>query len=152
MAGEAAETVSELLPVLHLALTAAYAGFQWTVRGLVYPQFDQVPAGAFVAYERRHQQRISRVVGPLFAGQLVTTAWLLAARPPGTPLAAVVTGAGCLAAVLVLTAAGAVPLHRRLSAGWDVGAFRRLLRVDTLRAFAATAGTAAAVWVLLPLA
>ncbi len=53
---------TELLPLLHLALTAAYAGFQWTVRGVVYPQFDQVPAEAFAAYERRHQQRISRVV------------------------------------------------------------------------------------------
>jgi multisubunit Na+/H+ antiporter MnhB subunit len=134
-----------LLPVLHLAVTAAYAGFQWTVRGVVYPQFDQVPAGAFAAYERRHQQRISRVVGPLFAGQLVTTAWLLATRPSGALLA----GAACLAAVLLLTALGAVPLHRRLTGGWDDAAFRRLLRVDALRVLAATAGTAAAVWVVL---
>jgi hypothetical protein len=27
------------LLVVHLVLTAAYAGFQWTVRVLVYPQF-----------------------------------------------------------------------------------------------------------------
>jgi hypothetical protein len=138
----------ELLPVLHLALTAAYAGFQWTVRGVVYPQFAQVPGAAFAAYERRHQQRISRVVGPLFAGQVLTTAALLATRPSG----AVLAGAACLAAVLLLTAVGAVPQHRRLSAGWDDGAFRRLLRVDTLRAVAATAGTAAAAGVLVPLA
>ncbi len=138
----------ELLPVLHLALTAAYAGFQWTVRGVVYPQFAQVPAAAFPAYERRHQQRISRVVGPLFAGQLLTTAVLLATRPSAPVLA----GAACLAAVLLLTALGAVPQHRRLSAGWDDAAFRRLLRVDTLRAGAATAGTVAAVGVLVPLA
>ena len=144
--------MSDLLPVLHLALTAAYAGFQWTVRGVVYPQFDSVPAGSFRAYERRHQQRISRVVGPLFAGQLVTTVWLLLVRPPGVPLPAVLLGAACLAAVLLLTAAGAVPQHRRLSAGWDDEAFRRLLRVDTARAVAATAGTAAAGWVLVPLA
>ncbi len=137
---------AELLPVLHLALTAAYAGFQWTVRALVYPQFDQVPADAFGAYERRHQQRISRVVGPLFAGQLVTTAVLLVTRPSG----AVLVGAACLALVLLLTGLGAVPQHRRLSTGWDDDSFRRLLRVDTLRAAAATAGTAAAVGVLLP--
>jgi hypothetical protein len=137
-----------LITALHLAVTAAYAGFQWTVRGLVYPQFDQVPAAAFGTYERRHQQRISRVVGPLFAGQLVTTTWLLAAPPPRTPLAAVLVGAGCLGAVLALTALGAVPLHRRLTDGWDDAAFRALLRVDTLRALVATAGTAAAVWVV----
>jgi hypothetical protein len=114
----------------------------------VYPQFDQVPAGSWAAYERRHQQRISRVVGPLFAGQLLTTAWLLLSRPAPP----VLLGAACLGAVLLLTAAGAVRQHRRLSAGWDDEAFRSLLRVDTARAVAATAGTAAAVWVLVPLA
>ena len=144
--------MSDLLPVLHLALTAGYAGFQWTVRGVVYPQFDQVPAGSWAAYERRHQQRISRVVGPLFAGQLVTTAWLLVYRPAGTPLPALLAGAGCMGAVLLLTAVRAVPLHRRLTDGWDDAAFRGLLRVDTLRALAATAGTAAAVRVVVALA
>ena len=55
----------------------------------------------------------------------------------------VLVGAGCLAAVLLLAALGAVPQHRRLWAGWDDGAFRRLLRIDTCRAPTATAGVAA---------
>ncbi len=63
------------------------------MRALVYPQFALVPPAAFPAYERRHQQRITRVVGPLFAGQGVTTLWLLLDRPEGTPLPAVLTGA-----------------------------------------------------------
>jgi hypothetical protein len=137
------------LLAVHLALTAAYAGFQWTVRALVYPQFALVPPGVFHAYERRHQQRISRVVGPLFAGQGVTTLWLLADRPEGTPLPAVLAGAACLAGVLGATALGAVPLHRRLGAAWDATAHRRLLRVDTVWAVAATAGTVAALVALL---
>ena len=137
------------LLAVHLALTAAYAGFQWTVRALVYPQFALVPPAVFPAYERRHQQRVTRVVGPLFAGQGVTTLWLLADRPEATPLAAVLAGAGCLAVVLAATALGAVPLHRRLGAAWDEAAFRWLLRVDSVRAVAATAGTAAALLTLL---
>ena len=137
------------LLVVHLALTAAYAGLQWTVRALVYPQFALVPPAAFPAYERRHAQRITRVVGPLFAGQGVTTLWLLADRPAGTPLAAVLVGAACLAVVLAATGLGAVPQHRRLTAAWDGAAYRRLLRVDTVRVVAATAGTAAALWTLL---
>jgi hypothetical protein len=137
------------LLAVHLALTAAYAGFQWTVRALVHPQFALVPAAAFPAYERRHQQRITRVVGPLFVGQGVTTLWLLAARPEGTPPVPVLAGAACLALVLAATALGAVPLHRRLGEGWDDAGHRRLLRVDTGRAVGATAGTTAALVALL---
>ncbi len=137
------------LLAVHLALTAAYAGFQWTVRALVYPQFALVPPAVFPAYERRHQQRVSRLVGPLFAGQGVTTLWLLADRPGGTPLLPVLAGAACLAVVLAATALGAVPLHRRLDRAWDDAAHRRLLRVDTVRAVAATAGTGAALWAVL---
>ena len=138
-----------MLLAVQLLVVSAYAGFQWTVRALVYPQFAQVPPAAFPAYERRHQQRISRVVGPLFAGQGVTTLWLLADRPPGTPLPAVLAGAACLAVVLGTTGLLAVPLHRRLDRAWDDAAHRRLLRVDTVRAVAATAGAAAALWALL---
>jgi hypothetical protein len=137
------------LLAVHLALTAAYAGFQWTVRALVYPQFALVPPAVFPAYERRHQQRITRVVGPLFAGQGVTTSWLLADRPEGTPMLPVLVGAACLAVVLGATAWGAVPLHRRLGAAWDDAAYRRLLGVDTVRALAATTGSAAALAALL---
>ncbi|RZU32197.1 DUF1772 domain-containing protein [Blastococcus saxobsidens] len=137
------------LLVVHLALTAAYAGFQWTVRIVVYPQFAQVPPAAFAAYERSHQRRVTRVVGPLFAGQVVTTSALLVAQPAGTPLVPVLVGAGCLAVVLAVTALLAVPLHRRLDRGWDAGAHRRLLSVDGVRVCAATAGTAAAAWALL---
>ena len=137
------------LLAVHLALTAAYAGFQWTVRALVYPQFALVPPADFPAYERRHQQRITWVVGPLFAGQGVATLWLLADRPGGTPLPPVLLGAACLAVVLAATALGAVPLHRRLEEAWDDAAHRRLLRVDSVRAVAATAGTGAALWALL---
>ena len=137
------------LLVAHLALTAAYAGFQWTVRAVVYPQFAGVPAAAFPAYERAHQRRVSRVVGPLFAGQAITTLWLLAARPAGTALLPVLAGAACLAVVLGVTAVLAVPLHRRLGEGWDADAHRRLLHADTARAVAATAGTLVAAWLLL---
>jgi hypothetical protein len=134
------------LPVVHLALVAAYAGFQWTIRALVYPQFALVPPAAFPGYERRHQQRVSRVVGPLFAGQAVTTGWLLVTRTTSAP---VLAGAACLAVVLGATGLLAVPLHRRLDAGWDAVVHRRLLRVDTVRALAATGGTGAAVWLVL---
>lgn len=138
-----------VLAVVHLVLVAAYAGFQWTVRALVYPQFAEVPTG-FTAYERAHQQRISRVVGPLFLGQGLTTTWLLVVAVRGdVPAPPVLAGALCLAVVLGVTALGAVPLHRVLDAGWDAATHRRLLRVDSVRVAAASAGLLAAGWLLL---
>jgi hypothetical protein len=137
------------LLVVHLVLTAAYAGFQWTVRCLVYPQFARVPPAAFAGYERDHQRLVTRVVGPLFAGQGLSTLLLLGLRPAGVPVLPVLAGGACLAVVLGVTALLAVPLHRRLDSGWDPTAHRRLLRVDGVRVAAATAGTAAAAWALL---
>ena len=141
-------TVSVLV-VAHLVLVAAYAGFQWTVRVLVYPQFAGVGEG-FAAYERAHQRRVTRVVGPLFVGQGVTTLWLLVLVLRGTvPAGPVLLGGLCLAVVLGATALGAVPLHRVLDAGWDAAAHRRLLRVDSVRVAAASAGVLAAAWLVL---
>jgi hypothetical protein len=138
-----------VLLAVHLLVVSAYAGFQWTVRVLVYPQFAAVPATGFAAYEQTHQTRIARVVGPLFAGQAVTTGWLLVDRPPGTSLPLVLTSAGLYGAVLLTTALLAVPLHRLLDAGWDATAHRRLLRVDALRVVLATAGAAVALALLV---
>ena len=133
-----------MLLALHLLVVSAYAGFQWTVRALVYPQFAAVPRAGFAAYERAHQRRITRIVGPLFAGQAGTTGWLLADRPAGTSLVLVLLSAGLFGALLLVTAVVAVPLHRRLDGGWDAAAHRRLLRVDALRAGLATAGAGVA--------
>jgi hypothetical protein len=137
------------LEVAHLLLVGGYAGFQWTVRVLVYPQFTAVPPAAFAGYERTHGQRISRVVGPLFAGQLLTTGWLLLARPEGVVLAGVLASAACLAVVLGVTGLAAVPRHRLLGAGFDAGAFTGLLRADSVRVAAATANVAVSAWAVL---
>lgn len=127
---------------LLLAATALYAGFQWTIRIVVYPQFASVPGEAFARYEARHQQLVSWAVGPLFVADGAAT---IAAFVVGPRLPAAVAGA-CLALVLGVTAFGAVPLHRRLSEGFDEAAHRRLLRVDTVRLGAALGAVAAAVW------
>jgi hypothetical protein len=135
--------------VAHLLLVGGYAGFQWTVRALVYPQFTAVPQEAFAAYEGSHSRRIARVVGPLFAGQLVTTGWLLADRPSGAALPGVVASGACLAVVLLVTALAAVPQHRRLAAGLDPAAYARLLHADTVRVVAATANALVSAWAVL---
>ena len=104
-----------------LAAGATYAGFQWTVQLVVYRQFAAVPAAAFADFERAHQRRISVLVAPLFAALVLSTGWLLIDRPAAVPGWAAVAAAALVAIVIGMTAFGAVPLHRRLSAGWDPG-------------------------------
>ncbi len=123
----------------HLVAAAAYAGFQWTVRVLVYPQLadaGRAAPAAFPAHEAGHSRRVSRLVGPLFAALVAATALLVAASP-GSPLAWAC--AGCTAVVLGVTAFGAVPCHRVLADRFDEAAVAALLRCDTARVVAATA-------------
>ncbi|MBT0566351.1 hypothetical protein [Williamsia sp. CHRR-6] len=125
-----------------LCTSSAYLGFQAVVRFVVYPQFAAVGADEFADYEARHQTLISRVVGPLFAAQLVTG---VGAVVTGPLMPALISGAGVLV-VLALTAGAAVPAHSRLSEGFDAPTHRRLLRIDLLRLLAASVTVAGAIW------
>ena len=133
-------------PVLlaHLAAAFAYAGFQWTVRVVVYPQLATAgradPAG-FPALAAGHQRRITPLVGPLFAALVTTTALLVVSGPGALPWVC----AGATAVVLGATAGGAVPQHRVLGTRWDAAAHGRLLAWDGVRVAAATVQAVAAV-------
>lgn len=133
---------SDVVGALLVAATAAYAGFQWTIRLVVYPQFATVPREAFARYEARHQGLLTVTVGPLFVldGAACLAAFVTGPRWPAAVAAA------CLAMILGLTAFGAVPQHRRLSGGFDPSVYQQLLRVDTARLGCAVAAVAAAVW------
>lgn len=128
-----------VVAVLLVVATCLYAGFQWTIRVVVYPQFTAVPAAGFTAFERSHQRLVSFAVGPLF----VAFGLLAALAVIETPATATAVVAGCFVLILAVTAALAVPQHRTLSAGFDAAAHRRLLRADSLRLLLAV--TAAAV-------
>ena len=136
-----------LLPLGYALAAAGYAGFQLTVRTVVYPQFARVPAQAFPAYERAHQRLVTPLVGVLFGALAVTTAGLLVVGPRPAGLAA----AALLGALLGVTALGAVPLHGRLSRMFDPAAHRRLLRWDSLRVVIALAQVTLGVTALLVL-
>ena len=129
--------------------SAAYLGFQATIRLVVYPQFARVPAPGFAAYERADQQRVTVLVGPLFAALVLSSAALVLSPPPGAARWLVLAAAATAALLLAVTAVGAVPQHRRLTDGFDRRTHRRLLHVDTARVLTAAAGTVVAVLLVL---
>lgn len=134
----------------HLVGTALYAGFQLTVRLVVYPQMTGVPGPAFAAYEAAHTRRVVVLVGPLFAllAGTVAALWLV----DGVPAAGAAAATAAFAALLAVTWLGAVPQHARLAAGFDAAAHRRLLRADTLRVVVAAVGLAVALGIALAVA
>jgi hypothetical protein len=120
-----------VLVVAHLAAACLYAGFQLTVRLVVYPQMSGVPAEASAAYERAHQRRITPLVGVLF-GTLGLTVLLLQ-LDGDLPRGLTAPAAALYAVLLAVTAFGAVPQHAALSRGFAADAHARLLRWDSLR-------------------
>jgi hypothetical protein len=120
--------------LVHLVATTALAAVGWLVQLVVYPSFALVGPGEWERFHARHQRAIAVVVGPPWLAQGIAVAVLtLALGAPGAVLAAL-----ALAGV-ALTVLGAVPEHRRLTAGGDL---RRLLRANLLRTLAWTAAAA----------
>lgn len=125
----------DTLYLIHAAATVAMAGLIWFVQIVHYPLFASVTRNAFPAYEQRHMQRTSWVVGPLMlveAVSAVSLIWLC----PQSELAWV--GLVLLAIVWLSTAFLQVPQHRRLTKAFDPGAHRRLVASNWIRTAAWT--------------
>ena len=108
------------LLLLHMAVTWALVGLIWTVQLVQYPAFALDPQAfhlrAIAAFHEHHSGRITWIVGPLMACELLSGLALLWDRPSG--LSGTLLGMGLLLIAVnwAWTAFVAVPLHRRLGA------------------------------------
>ena len=124
-----------LLLLAHAAATLGMAGLIWFVQLVHYPLFRFAASSSFGTFAHEHQRRTTWVVAPLMLCELVT-ALLLLVRQPGAWTAA---GALMLGLIWLSTAVLQVPLHRRLSRGFEPEAARALVRGNWLRTAAWTA-------------
>ena len=122
--------------ILCAASTWFMAGLGWLVQAVQYPLFAAVGRESFADYHRLHSERITPVVLPAMAIELVTSGWLLFNRPAGTSFALVVAGFALALATWLATALLAVPHHAELGAGFDPQVHRRLVRGSWVRTFA----------------
>jgi hypothetical protein len=120
---------------LHLMITCCLIGLVWTVQVAVYPLFDRVGGDAFAQWHACYTARIGAVVGPLMLAEVGSGAWLLWAGGLG---AGFWTSLGLLALVWLSTAVVQVPLHNRLSLGFEATTHRRLVCTNWLRTAAWT--------------
>lgn len=127
------DRVAAALLTGHLVATAAMAGLIWTIQIVHYPLFAEVGRDAFVRYEHLHRMRISFVVGPLMGAESLLALTVLGLRPAGLSWTWPLIGVLLLGLIHLSTIAVQVPLHMRLSAGFDPATARRLVRTNWIR-------------------
>lgn len=120
-------------------------GLIWFVQLVHYPLFPYAEAGDFRSFAADHQRRTGWVVVPLMLTEAATASLLLFSS--ASPLL-VWLGWGFLGSIWLTTALVQVPLHRRLAAGYDPRAARRLVITNWWRTIAWTARAGIA-WLLL---
>lgn len=133
------------LLLANVVLAAAMTGVIWLVQLVVYPMFRDAGASAFPAWDVEHSRRISPLVGPLIAGQVLVAIAVVAAT--GGKLAWL--NLALLGAAILVTGAVSVPLHSELSRGFDAAAIDKLVQTNWLRTIAWSGQLAVACALLL---
>jgi uncharacterized membrane protein len=67
--------------LLHVFSCWFMTGCIWLVQILIYPSLGFVGESEFQAYHQSHMKRITWVVAPMMALELISGVWLLAATP-----------------------------------------------------------------------
>ena len=139
------QTIDLLL--LHVAVTWALVGLIWTVQLVQHPGFAFVGGTEFAAFHDHHSVRITWIVGPLMACELLTGLALLWDRPSGLSGTLLGSGLALIAVNWAWTAFVAVTLHKKLS-GRVRRAQGKLVATNWVRTVAWSARGA---WVLVAL-
>lgn len=122
-----------LVLLAHAFATLFMTGLIWFVQIVHYPMFQDVGSEGFAAYEKKHSQRTTFVVGPAMLLELLTVVLLLKLSPSNSMTQFAAVGAVLLAAIWISTAFLQVPMHSKLEAGFDPGAHRFLVNSNWIR-------------------
>jgi hypothetical protein len=129
-----------------MGATLYMTGLIWFVQVVHYPLFDGVCAERFSSYEARHQARTSLVVIPPMLLELGTAAYMVMAPPAAVgeamAVALLLLVLLCWASTFLLQ----VPMHERLSGGFDSAAHRRLVSTNWVRTLAWSARAVLLLW------
>lgn len=139
-------TVAMMLLLANVASTWMLCGLIWTIQVVHYPSFHYVRPDRFPHFEAFHQRRISIVVVPLMLVELVTAVGLLGYRPEALPLLWAICGVVLVGLIWGTTFTLQVPLHNRLSGGYDKDAITALVTGNWLRTLTWTLRALLVLW------
>ncbi|MBC8127351.1 MAG: hypothetical protein H8M99_09455 [Gloeobacteraceae cyanobacterium ES-bin-144] len=116
--------------VIHAAATWCLVGLIWIIQIVHYPLLKNVGQSEFIAFHERHMALISCVVGPLMLVEISSAGSLLLLGERsflfGISLAA-------LALVWASTTLLQIPLHRKLTHGYNAVTIDRLVSTNRWR-------------------
>lgn len=138
--------MSDLVLLVQIASTCLLTGLIWTIQVVHYPLFAHVGRETFIDYQAKHARRITFVVGPLMLIEAATAIAMVTFHPPVVPDWIPWTGLALVAIIWSSTALIQVPCHARLTTGFDLGAYRRLVRSNWIRTAAWTARVTVLLW------
>lgn len=136
------------LLLVHAAATLSMFGVILIVQFVHYPLFRHVGAASYGTYQVEHMRRITWIVGPLMTVEFVTAGGLVWRSVSGIPGWQTWTGLALVLFIWGTTALVQVPLHSRLTDGFDDEAHRRLVRTNGLRTAAWALRAGLVVWML----
>jgi hypothetical protein len=111
--------------IIHAAISWSLIGLIWTIQVVHYPLFRDVGPAEFVAYHDRHMRLISWIVGPLMLAEVGSAALLIYLGERSAYFWISLTG---LALVWASTIFYQVPIHEKLTLGYDAKLIRQLVR------------------------
>ena len=139
------------LLLVHVAATLTMFGVILVVQVVHYPLFRLVGADTYAAYQAAHMTRITWIVLPAMAVELLTAGALVAWRPAPLPAWQVWAGLALVLFIWATTGLLQVPLHRTLADGFDAKAHARLVQTNWIRTAAWTLRAGLVLWMLAAL-
>ena len=131
----------------HLVATVFMVGLIWFVQVVHYPLFDRISGEASIQYAAEHQRRTAWVVGLPMLVEGITTLWLFFDPINGRLLA--LLGGLVLMKIHLSTVFLQVPLHKKLSQGYEREVVRKLVATNWVRTIGWTIRAAIAVAIVV---
>lgn len=132
------EGVWQAATAVHGAATWFLVGLIWTIQVAHYPSFDAIDRTSYRDFQLRHMQKMGSLVGPPWLLEGLSVLAMVVLAPTISTRLLAVAGGFLELVVIGVTLRMSVPLHAKLSEGFDQIAFDRLVQTNWLRTWAWT--------------
>ena len=121
----------ELPFVINLISSFLLCGVIWLIQLVHYPFFHRAERDSFKEHMNFHKLRISFIVMPLMVAELGTSIWLSFSAADFTLLHR--AGLGVVILIWFATFFISVPLHEKLTSGYDESVVQKLVNSNWIR-------------------